>query len=415
MGISLALPYLEAMTPITNKLSGSSKIPKRLIFVSFPYGVTEEYWFPKGDISGKLILSEGLEPLGRHLDDISVISNLSNLSPPNSVHSSCTTFLTCANLRRNPKIGFLNSESVDQVAARHLGLDTRFSSLEFSAKNEGGMGPGLSLAWDNQGNAIPGYNDPLAIFNRLFGEKNSLPEDQRIRLTRRQSILDIIMNDASALKIVASKTDMERVDEYFTSIRQIEKKLEKEYKWIDRKKPMPTMSQPEGKLEGSQEIKIFFDLMAAAIQTDSSRVITYRQPLQSLIREVDKRYGTHQISHYKNFDERLNISRKKDQLQSELFAYFLDSLKAVREPDGSRLIDNCLVAYGTGVRAVHTQKDFPIVVAGGKAMGIQQGQHLVYESGETPLANLWLTFLKASGVPATNFAESTGTLDDMLI
>ncbi|MGB0373258.1 MAG: DUF1552 domain-containing protein [Opitutales bacterium] len=415
MSATIALPYLEAMTPLSAASTvAHGGIPKRLAFLSIPFGVTEETWFPKTG-PGALELSEGLMPLLRHREKVSVISNLTNKFLPNTVHSGNTTFLTCANLRRDPKIRFLNSVSVDQVAAQHLGESTRFSSLELSARKEGGMGPGLSLSWDHTGKPMPAHTSPIEIFNALFGSAGQSVEQLKANLNQKRSILDILTDDISMLKRYVSKSDTERIEEYTTTVRQIEQKLEKEEHWAAQPKPTAPFDMPSQPLGGSEEVKIYLDLMVAALQTDSTRVISYRQPLNALIRELGSSLGTHQVSHYKGFDTRTDVSKKKDILQSELLAYFIDRLETTKEIDGSSLLDHTLVAYGTGIRAVHTQKDVPIVVAGGRAMGIKQGQHLVYESGETPLANLWLTMLKAADVPANGFADSTDTLDAMMV
>lgn len=408
VGAAVALPTLDVMAAD----AVAKKPPVRMVYVSFPFGVTEESWFPEGG-TGPLKLSPGLAPLQRHLKDVSVIANLGN-STHNDGHAGCTTFLTCANLKRNPKLSFSNSVSCDQVAARYLGKETRFASLSLSAPTEIGMGSGLSMSWDANGTAIPGLGNPVEIYNQLFGGKGTSVATQKERLQNQRSILDVIGEDAKSLSHVVSRSDSQRIDQYFTAIREIEKGISREESWVGKSRPDAPFKPPERKVKGTSEISTFYNLMAAALQTDSTRVISYRQPLAALLDEITTKYSTHQISHYPNFDDRFEISQDKDKAQSKLFAGFLDHLADFEEADGSRLLDNCLIAYGVGTRKVHGQRNIPLISAGGRNVGMKQGQHIVHKPDVTPLANMWLTMFQAAGMPLDRFSESNDIVKGLL-
>jgi hypothetical protein len=157
-----------------------------------------------------------------------------------------------------------------------------------------------------------------------------------------------------------------------------------------------------------------YDMMIVALQTDSTRVVTYRQPVCSLLVGIGVALQAHSLSHYGFSEPRKNASRERDKKCSDLFAHFLDRLKEAKDSDGSRLYDNCIVSYGTNLRTGHQLKNLPAIVAGGGAKNIRKGEHIILSKKDTPLANYWLTLLQQADVPAKQFSHSTGNLPEIL-
>jgi hypothetical protein len=207
-----------------------------------------------------------------------------------------------------------------------------------------------------------------------------------------------------------SKADTDKLEEYFQSIRDIELRLAKDEQWLTVPKLKPPVAEPKPGLAGKEEIRVMYDLLVAALQTDSTRVITYRQPVGTLLQSLDLKVAPHDMSHYLPGD-RMEASKKRDAMQSQLLAGLLDKLKAVQESDGSRLFDNTCLAYGSNIRSIHFLDNCPTLLSGGGA-SVKLGQHLVL-SKDTPLANVWLTLLQGIGIDAERHGDSTGPVREL--
>ncbi|MEK0446864.1 MAG: hypothetical protein RLZZ399_2185 [Verrucomicrobiota bacterium] len=415
-GALIALPALESFgfrRFVHAEPTRGNPPPKRMIAITFGYGITNETWYPDPKITGAAYtLSPGLKPLQRHQSRITVIQGLSNKFS-NEGHWGSTFYLTGANRYAVPGLNFFNSVSADQVVAEQFGKQTRFDSLQLnSADNkESGHGPGLSLAWNRQGKPIAGIEKPLAVFQRLFGaEETSLEERQR-QLAENRSVLDTVLVQAKALDRKLSTEDRRKMEEYFESIRAIETRLSKEASWMNRPKPAPGVQPPGETLNGVEETRIMHDLMIAALRTDSTRVITYRQPHWNLCKALDIDYHPHDISHY-GPGSRMEASQKRDVKMSELLAEFLDKLLAAKEADGSSLLDHVSLSFGSNIRSTHSLDNCPTILAGGGA-GVKHGRHLVLAAKQTPLCNLWLTLMQGLGVDVPSHGDSTGTLSQL--
>ncbi len=412
----IALPALESLG-FRRFASAAAPVqrPKRLLFLGFGWGVTQEQWYPSLDQPGAgYTLPESLTPLARHRKDFSIVQGLWNRHSANG-HYGSTFWLTGANEFGEAGQSFHNSISVDQVAADHLGGDTRFDSLVLdcgAAANPSGHGIGLSLSWDSRGKPMAGPKNPVEAFHRLFARDDTPLELQKALLAQRRSVLDNALENARALQRTLGKNDNDKLDEYFQSIRDIETRLGREEKWIGRPKPAPPLEEPAPGLVGYEEIRLMYDLMAAALQTDSTRVITYRQPVSTLLTSLGVRIDSHTMSHYHGKGpEYLEASLKRDWAQSELLSGLLDKLKSVREPDGSSLLDHTTVAYGSNIRTAHSLDNCPTLLAGHGA-GLKMGENIVLPK-DTPLCNAWLTLLHGAGVPLEKFGDSTGTLSKL--
>jgi hypothetical protein len=418
----VALPALESLGfRRFASAAASAAPPKRLVFLGFGWGVTEESWYPDIRTPGPgYELSPGLAPLARHKADISVVQNLWHKYSVEG-HEGSTMWLTGANRFAQPGQTFHNTISADQVAAAQFGMQTRLASLELDPNASvtrdviglSGHGPGLSLAWDVRGKPVAGLKGPVEAFHRLFSQDKTPVEQQKAALAERRSVLDTVLESAGDLKHRLGQRDRRKLEEYFDGIRDIETRLAKDEQWIGVAKPETSIREPEASLEGREEIKLMYDLLVAALQTDSTRVVTYRQPVGTLLTSLGIKVFPHDMSHYHTTRaEKLDCSQKRDVAQSELLAGLLDRLKATKEPDGSSLFDHVTVAYGSNIRTGHELSNCPTILAG-RGAGLKLGHNIVMPKS-TPLCNAWLTILKRSGVDVEKHGDSTGVLEDLL-
>ena len=412
----IALPFLESLG-FRRFASAATMVapPKRMIFLAFGWGVTRETWFPDVKQTGAdYTLPQGLAPLARHKKDITIVQGTSNKFT-NEAHWGSTFWLTGANRYAEPGQSFHNSISADQVAAAQLGRDTRFASLQLGTPDakEQGHGPGLSLAWDERGKPVAGYDTPIMAFHRLFSaEDTPLAQRQRM-IEEKRSVLDALGTDLNRVKRGLSKDDTDKLDEYAQSIRDIETRLGKDEQWLAIPKPKTSLHEPKAGLAGRAEINLMYDLMIAAMQTDTTRVMSYRQPVNTVLKDIGVPYTGHDLSHYERSQgDRMEFSQKRDEAQSKLLAGFLDKLKATKESDGTSLFDNAVLAFGSNISSVHFLNNCPTVLAGGGA-GIKLGQHLVL-SKDTPLCNVWLTLLQGIGIKAARHGDSTGVAKELI-
>ena len=412
----VALPVLESLGFKSFGAPSVATPPKRMIFLGFGWGVTNETWFPDVKRTGTdWELSEGLKPLARHQKDLTVIQGCSNKFS-NEAHWGSTFWLTGANRYAEPGQSFHNSISADQVAAGHLGKETRFASIQLNSPDvaNSGHGPGSSLAWDLRGKPMAGLENPVAAFHRMFSDDSTPLSERQAMLAQRRSVLDAVMEDAKRVQRGLTKTDTDKLDEYFQSIRDIEVRLGKDEQWLSVPKAKPPVNEPKEGLAGKEEIKVMYDLIVAALQTDTTRVLTYRQPVGTLLQSLDVKVAPHDMSHYSPGD-RMQASQKRDTVQSELLAGLIDKLKATKEGDGSSLFDHVALAYGSNIRTIHYLDNCPTLLTGGGA-NLKMGQHLVLPK-DTPLANVWLTMLHGVGVnprQCERHGDSTGVVKELV-
>ena len=413
----IALPAFESLG--FRRLAAAAPAaasPKRLVFLGFGWGVTEEEWYPKvAEPGATYTLPPLLEPLAHHKSDFTIVQGLWNRYTGNG-HFGSTFWLTGANEHGEPGQSFHNSVSVDQVAANALGADTRFESLALDcgdAANGSGHGPGLSLSWDQRGKPVGGPRNPVEAFHRLFAADTTPIEQQKAMLAQRRSVLDNALENAKDLARHLGKVDADKLDEYLDGIRDLERRLSRDEKWLGTQRPQPPFGEPKPGLEGREEIALMYDIIVAAMQTDSTRVLTYRQPVTTLLESLEIKTEAHTMSHYHGAPgDRIAASRARDLAQSELLAGLFDRLKATKEPDGSSLFDHVTVVYGSNIRTAHSLDNCPTLLAG-RGAGIALGQNLVVPKG-TPLCNAWLTILRGSGVRAEAFGDSTGLISGLL-
>jgi hypothetical protein len=412
----LGIPFLETFA---SAQATAAKPPKRVVFLGGGFGFTKDSFYPtKAGRFSEIGLTEGLAPLERHQDDLTMVTNLTNLGATDP-HGGSVSYLTGANVAGTPGKRFHNSISCDQLLAKELGSDTRYPTLTLSAKEvdggqNSGHGKGLSLAWDETGNPIPGLERPIDLFYSLFANPKDSREELNLRLKKKQSILDVVRVNGSGMKRNLSKGDQEKLDEYFTGVRQVEKGLERQAQWADVPKPDAPLEAPSDGLTGEEAIHLMYDMIIIALQTDATRVVTYRQPVCDLLLGMGMTLKAHSLSHYGFSQPRIIASRERDKKCSALFAHFLDRLKEAKDTDGSRLYDNCIVSYGTNLRSGHELKNLPAILSGGGAAGIQHGRHIILPEEDTPLANYWLTLMQQAGMELDQFSHSTGIVPELL-
>ena len=409
-GALIALPALESIGFQRFASAAPTAPPKRAVFMGIGFGVTKETWFPDlNDTGADYKLSEGLSPLARHKSDITVVQGCANKFT-NEAHWGSTFWLTGANRYSVPGQNMANSISVDQVVAQQLGRATRFSSLQLNAADLQGHGPGLSLAWDQRGKPVAGQNDPVQVFHKLFSADDLPLEQRQAAIAENRSVLDAVLTQAKRVQRGLSKTDTDKLDEYFQGIRDIETRLKKDEDWLDVPKAKAPLEQPEPGLKGRQEIEIMYQLIVAALQTDSARALTYRLPNQSLLQSMDFSVSAHNVSHYSP-GERMVASQAKDRVHSELLAGLIDQLKAAKEADGSSLFDHTALAFGSNISSIHYLTNCPTVLTG-RGSNLKLGQHLVLPK-DTPLCNVWLTMLRGMGIEAERHGDSSGVVTQL--
>ena len=414
-GVALGLPLLDAMVPalVAQNLTAAAPV-RRLGFIIYPLGVDRERWRPKGE-GASYEYSEALAPLAPHRQKFVVISGLSS-DPDRSkagFHDrALASFLTGV----EPTKGKVHvGISVDQLAAKTLGKETPFASLELSTENNGGGAAHIGPVFKSATTPLPFEFNPRLVFERLFGEGGRIdPLASAARDAADRSSLDAVTERIAGLKAKLGAGDRRKLDEYVESIRDVERRIQV----ASRQRPMdlPAMSRPAGVPDSwPDHVKLMFDLQTLALQADLTRVWTFmyaREATSINYPHLNISMGHHEISHHNFEKDKLDALAKINVDQSRLFAYFLSKLDSIKE-GGATLLDNSLLLYGSdlSVPTSHSQRDLPIIVAGGAAGRIAGGRYLKFAGDETPLTNLYLTMLDKAGVPTEKLGDSTGRLN----
>lgn len=425
-GITLGLPWLEAFAD-----SASAKTPpKRFCAIYFPYGVSlpgEKHehatwnWFPF-QTGRDYQFNESLKSLEPLRSQLSILSGLHHpRMAGGGGHDSGDTFLTAAALRGG---GLKNSISLDQVMAKQLGGETRFSSLALST--DGGVGiPTRSntLSYSDDGQPIPSLNRPAFIFERLFGLNKDSIEAQRRGFAVTGSHLDLLLDEARTLNAKLGKADQEKLDQYLTSVRQVEQQVQRSADWLDVPKPKVNangLTLDADDNTPKELIRTMLDLLVLAFQTDSTRFATYQLASMHGATSIAVKFSqllgfgntTHALAHGWNKPGGAEKLGKWDQWQAENLAYFLGKLAAVKEGNGT-LLDNTVVLYGSSNSNTHNNINYPLVLAGGKDMGLKHGEHRRFDN-TVPLSNLYLTLLHRMGMEQKTFADSKGEMTELV-
>lgn len=408
----LVLPFMNSLAKAPAETQPGIK---RMVFMGVGYGFTIDSFFPtKSGKFSNIGLPEGMSALKRHEDDLTMVGNLTS-GLTGDPHSGSTNFLTGANNVGVAGKEFFNSISCDQIAAEELSKHTRYKSLRVTPatlSENNGHGRGLSLSWDKAGNPLPGLAGPLAFYRALFATNDEMTAETRHRLEQKKSILDLMEINSRSVNSLIGKEDQTKLDEYFQAIRQVELAVGQEAAWLDRPKPQASFQFQEAP-SGEMEIKLMYDLIALALQTDATRVLTYMMPNKTLLESIGVKLHPHALSHYEIGSAHKEASKVRDRKHAELFAYFLDRLKEKTDANGLSLFDSTIVSFGSSIRGQHQMKNVPLLLAGGGAR-LKRGESIMLPKQDTPLSNLWLTLLQEVGVNTDKFSQSTGTVSELL-
>lgn len=434
-GATLALPLLEAMVPAFAARGHAATPPVRRVgFIYLPNGVARDdatinYWKPRGR-GTDFELSPVLEPLARFRERMVVISGLSHVQAEpwgdgNGDHSRGTaTWLNGVHPKHTEGGDLSAGITADQIAAQSLGADTALASLELGLDLNSLVGDcenGYScaymntLAWRTGTVPLPTEPNPRIVFERLFGQGGT-PEQRLARLRKNRSILDSVNAEMARLQQVLGPSDRSRVTEYFDSVRELERRIERSEQ-RRASEPTPDFERPAGIPENfSEHVNTMFDLQWLAYQGDVTRVCTFmmgRELSSRMFSEIGVNEAHHALSHHRDDANQIAKLAKINTFQTQLFASFLDRLRDTADGDGS-LLDHTLLMYGAGLANpnAHSHRDLPLLLVGGTSAQLKGGRHLEYPP-ETPMTNLLLSMLDKVGVPVETLGDSTGRLEQV--
>lgn len=425
-GATLALPVLDAMgAEITNKM------PRRFCALytangmSLPkdeHGLSDWHWFPTAERNGEFVFGKSTEPLSPFRKQLSFMGGLHHPSGPKADPHTCSDmWLTGAPLH-NPKPGTYNSVGLDQVIALHTKQHCRQPSLVLSIDaGTGFLSRTGTISYSLEGRPIPAENNPRRIFNRLFrGDRESL-QSEREKLQRRIKLVDAVAESARSLDKQLGQSDRERMDQYLTSLNEVESRLIASERWID----IPIKKQDYSHLnldatsegEPAEYYRNMFDLIALAFDADITRSVAFmlnREDGMGISDTFPLKLGLtkthHNLSHAGDKEGQLQFA-KYDLFLSQQLAQFFTRLNSYQDRNGT-VLDNTIVLFGSGASTTHNPRNLPTLIAGGSNLGLKHGAY--WRNGETRMANVYLSILRSMGIEQESFADSTGTVSNSI-
>jgi hypothetical protein len=414
-GVLMALPFLDAMNPAFASLAKATQAapgeaPRRFLGICNNLGLLPDQFFPQ-DSGREYTLSPYLERLRDHRDDFTVFSGVWHPDVDGG-HPADNCFLTAA--PHPGSAGFKNTISLDQYIAERLGYLTRFPSLTLGVNVQQGI---RSLSWTGAGVLIPCEEKASDVFARMFLQGTPAETEIQVRkLETGQSILDAVAGQVKSLERSVGSRDRERLDQYFTSVRDLEQRLQMAREWEDRPKPKVNVAiplDPASPKAYMDKVKLMYDMARLAFETDSTRSVSLlldsvNSPAIEFgnTRTTD---GYHNLSHHGKSKEKLDQLKVIDQWHMKLLAELFDGLKSVQE-QGQPLLDRTMIVYGSnlGNANTHVTTNLPVLFAGG---GFKHGTHLAFDNQHNyPLPNLFVSILQRLGLESSQFASSTGTM-----
>ncbi len=430
LGTALALPLLDAMIPAFTR-AAATKAPCRAAFLYVPNGIIMEQWLPAGfDITktGVMPFPEALPRVSQALlpfrKDIMLLSGLTQNAGralgdgPGDHGRAGANYLTCVHPKKTNGRDLWAGVSVDQIAAKRLEGRTRFSSLELGCE-EGVQGGSCdngyscaysnSISWRTPNAPNPAEIRPRAVFERLFAARET-PREARYQ----KSILDVVTGDAQQLSATLGGADKRKLDEYLSSVRDVEKRIESAER-NSAAEATPSMAAPASSIptEFSEHARVMFDLMTLAFQTDSTRVATVLLALEQSPRaypEIGIPEAHHGLTHHQGDREKIEKVTQINMFHMKQLAYLLNKLRNTPDGDGT-LLDHMMLTYGSGFSDgnAHDHANLPLVLAGGGCGTLKPGRFIQYAK-ETPMANLFVAMLDRMGVPVESVGDSNGQL-----
>lgn len=433
LGTTIALPLLDAMTT-TRLLSAASArdtAPLRMAFFYVPNGMHMPEWTPKGE-GNKFDLPPILERIAEHRDSFNVLTGLAldgarDHGDGAGDHArSVAAFLTGAHPRKTNGADIQNGISIDQATAQFVGDKTRFASLELgleASAQAGNCDSGYSCAyasnmsWRGSTNPMAKEIDPGLVFDRLFAGQTvkETKQAKSVREQHRKSVLDFVLEDAKRLHQELPAVDQRKLDEYLYSVRDVEKRLAGAERLGLSEEGVPDYPRPSGvPKEFVKHAELMMDMVTLAMQTDSTRIISFMFTNAGSNRsypEIGVTEGHHESSHHGKSPHKQENVAKINRFHIERFGYLLARLKSVRETNGKTLLENSMIVYGSGISDGdrHNHDDLPILLAGAAGGQIKTGRHLRYPN-DTPLCNLYLWMMQQMGAKADKFGDSNGPL-----
>jgi hypothetical protein len=413
VGVAMSLPLLEAMQPRSARAASSTPLspdatPRRMFGICNNLGLRPDLFFPAG-AGREYVASPYLKLLEAHRNRFTVISGVSHPNVDGG-HPSDISFLTAA--PHPASSSFRNTISLDQHIAERIGNLTRFPSLTLAVN-----GGARSLSWTGTGVAIPPEERASEVFNQLFLQGTPEQVEAQIhRLDTGRSILDAVADQSKALERTVGARDRSRLEQYFTSVRDLEHRLQESREWERKPKPVVSVAAPAefgSPAQYMDKLKAMYDLARLAFETDSTRAITLM--LNSVATPVLTIPGEnitdsyHNLSHHGKTDEKLGQLKVLDEWHMKLLANLFTELAAVNE-GGESLLDRTMILYGSnlGDANAHSTVNLPTLFAGG---GFRHGQHLAFDQAQNyPLPNLFVSMLQRMGLEEDRFASSTGTM-----
>jgi len=405
LGVALALPFLDAMTPALFAAEPTAKpAPRRMLCIETNQGILPQHFFPTA-AGADYETTPYLDILKDHRAQMTVLSGVS-LPEVDGGHHSELCFLTGAG--HPGRGGFRNSISLDQFAAERVGLLTRHPSLSLSIDTRN------SLSFTGAGVMIPGEDKPSQLFKRLFVQGTPTEvEAQVARLKEERSILDQVSDRSKQLQAKIGAGDRDKIDQYFTSLRELERRLVVSEEWERKPKPKTDAKAPQDSNDRGAVIertRTMYELARLALASDSTRIITLfisQDFVRPNVQGVNE--GTHQLTHHGNQPDKLAMLKLIEEAQFRELATLLKNLSDTKEPHGS-LLDTTTVLYGTnmGSANAHSNDNLPVLIAGG---GFKHGSHLAFDKQKNyPLTNLYVSMLQRLGIEADSFSSGTSTM-----
>jgi hypothetical protein len=431
LGCTMALPFLEAMVPLSALAQSVKQQPVRMAYMFVPNGISMPHWTPAA--SGPLgELPSLLQPLAEVKDSINLLTGLTQHNAfalgdgPGDHARSTATWLTGVHIKKTSGSDIECGISADQVAASQIGHLTRFPSLEIGCERgavAGDCDSGYSCAyssnvsWRSANTPNAKEVNPRLVFERLFGSGTDEDPEARARRERyRLSVLDFVMEDAAKLKGQLGKRDQQKLEEYLAGVREIEKRLET-VETESLKAALAGVQKPGGvPPDYGEHIRLMGDMMVLAFQADLTRIATFMFANDGSNRSynmIGVSEGHHDMSHHGNEAYKLEQKRKIDLFHMQQLAYILKKMDSIKELDGT-LLDNSMIVYGAGISDgnKHNHDDLPILMAGRGGGRLKTGQHMVYPN-HTPMNNLFLSMLDRVGVKVEKLGDSTGKLQGL--
>ena len=428
LGTAIALPWMEAMAPVSTAWAAQSgEAPKRMAFIYTPNGMNMADWTPKQE-GAVFELPEILNTFKEFKDDMLVMSNLTldkaraNGDGGGDHARALSAFLTCSQPRKTHGADIKVGISVDQLAAQHVGNKTKFPSLEIgcdAGAQAGNCDSGYScayshnIAWRTESSPVAKEINPKSVFERLFADTAQPSKDvaQSRERSFRTSVLDLVLDDAGRLQKKLGFSDRRKLDEYLNSVRELEERLNRT-RFTTTVQGIDGVPVPKGIPKSySEHIELMADMLALALQTDTTRIITFVHANEGSNRSypfIDVPEGHHDLSHHGNDAAKKEKIKKINLFHAQRVAYLVGKLKKIKEGNGS-LLDNTMLVFGSGIGDgnAHNHDDLPVVLFGKGGGTVSSGRHVRFEK-ETPIANLYLAMLDRMGVPTEKLGDSTG-------